>query len=86
MCKFQCEITKTQLDLENLHCHHKKPKYLGGTDDYDNLIIIHKEVHKLIHAISEKTINKYLKWITDKKILNKINTLRKLSELEPIKI
>lgn len=86
MCKFQCEITKIQLDIDDLHCHHRKPKYLGGTDEYKNLIIIHKKVHILIHATNEKTINKYRKWITDNKILNKINSLRKLCELEPIKM
>lgn len=48
-----CAITKEPLDIENMDCHHKIPKYLGGTDEYQNLILVTREVHILIHATRE---------------------------------
>ncbi|MBE8951926.1 MAG: HNH endonuclease [Quinella sp. 1Q7] len=41
---------------DEIHCHHKIPKSQGGTDDYQNLILITATVHKLIHANNTKTI------------------------------
>ena len=73
----KCAITGKELCIDEIHCHHKIPKFLGGTDDYFNLIIIHKEVHKLIHAISMEIINASLNQIKPTKImLGKINELR----------
>jgi hypothetical protein len=34
----------------------QKPKAKGGGDEYKNLVIIHKDVHKLIHLKDEKKI------------------------------
>ena len=39
-----------------MELHHKKPKAKGGSDAYNNLIFTTKEVHKLIHAVNEITI------------------------------
>ena len=51
---------------------------MGGTDDYYNLIILHKDVHKLIHAVNEETICEYISHIKpDEEMLKKINILRK---------
>ncbi|MBP1932038.1 group II intron reverse transcriptase/maturase [Ammoniphilus resinae] len=50
MQKGKCAITGIFLSAENVHCHHKVPVHLGGTDKFSNLIIIHKEIHTLIHA------------------------------------
>ena len=73
----KCAITGKELCIDEIHCHHKIPKFLGGADDYFNLIIIHKEVHKLIHAISMEIINASLNQIKPTKImLGKINELR----------
>ncbi|WP_341349517.1 HNH endonuclease [Ruminiclostridium cellobioparum] len=33
-----------------IHCHHITPKQNGGGDKYENLILVHETVHKLIHA------------------------------------
>ena len=81
----QCEITGMFLKAEDVHCHHYKPKSLGGNDSFDNLRIIHKYIHTVIHATDYKTINKYLEIfnITDKEI-KKINKYRKECNLEPI--
>jgi len=43
-----------------IHCHHKKARKDGGTDEFRNLVLIHEDVHKLIHATQEETLEKYL--------------------------
>ena len=86
MVKGKCEVTGRAVSSEEFHCHHIIPLSLGGTDKYDNLKIIHKDVHKIIHATTIKNTLKYLieLKITDKQ-LDKINILRTKCHLEPIK-
>lgn len=81
----KCAILGTVLDIDDIHCHHKLPKSFGGKDDYQNLIIVHKDVHKLIHAKQSETICKYLSILKLNKCqIKKINSLRKQARLEPI--
>ena len=83
----KCAILGKMLEMENIHCHHKLPKYMGGKDNYQNLIIVHKDVHILIHAIKQETITLYLaKLNLNKEQINKLNSLRKLAGNEAIKI
>lgn len=84
MTRMKCEITLTQLDINTIHCHHVISIKHGGDDSYDNLRIIHKDIHKLIHATSEECINKYKVLIKNNKMLNKLNVLRKELNLNPI--
>ena len=87
MKKGKCEITGLFLQAQDVHCHHYIPVHLGGNDKFNNLRILHKDVHKLIHMTD--TINdKY----THKKFghymnrwLRKINKYREKCELERIK-
>jgi len=75
----KCGITGKYLQIGNMECHHKKPRELGGTDDYNNLIWICTDAHKLIHIVLGDTINKYMDKIKlDTKGLKKLNSLRKL--------
>ena len=68
-----------------MHCHHKIPKSLKGTDEYSNLIFIIKDIHILIHASKTKTINKYVsKLDLNETQLKKINKLRFMANLKPI--
>lgn len=67
-----------------LHCHHKVPRLQGGTDEYKNLCLVDKDIHILIHAKDEDTISKYKYLITNKKSLNKLNTLRKQLKVEQV--
>ena len=77
----KCGITNEPLSISNMDCHHKKPKEFGGTDDYENLMWVNSDVHKLIHAIQPETIDRYLcKLKLDKKALKKVNSLRKLAQ------
>ncbi|WP_407641250.1 HNH endonuclease signature motif containing protein [Arcobacter caeni] len=66
-----------ELEVGSMECHHIKPRSQGGLDNYNNLVLITKEVHKLIHSTQMETINKYLKYVpTDKVILENLNKLR----------
>ena len=76
----KCAVTGKVLWIDEIHCHHKKPLSQGGTDEYKNLIIVHIDVHKLIHATKLETIQAYLDKIKpDKSQLDKINKLRVLA-------
>lgn len=83
----KCAITGRVLEIYEIHCHHKVPVMLGGDDSYKNLIIVHNDVHMLIHATKNETLDKYLKLINpDKNMLNKINKLRLMAQLETITV
>lgn len=45
----KCELTGKKLSVSDVNCHHKIPVEKGGNDEYDNLMIIHKDAHKIIH-------------------------------------
>lgn len=82
----KCAVTNREFNqLAEIHCHHKKPKELGGSDKYGNLVLILMAVHRLIHASKEETINKYLNELNlDKEQLEKVNKFRSLAKLEKI--
>ena len=76
----RCAITHNVLWIDEIHCHHKKPISQGGTDEYKNLVIVHIDVHRLIHAVKPETIQAYLiKIKPNKSQLNKINKFRILA-------
>jgi len=73
----KCHVTGDPLEIHNMQCHHKKPKELGGTDEYKNLVWLNANIHKLIHATQSETINKYLDMLNlDNKAIKKVNSLR----------
>ena len=79
----KCAVIGRKLEIKEIHCHHKLPKYLGGTDEYKNLVIISEDVHRLIHATSPETIRKYLEKLKlDPKQLKKLEKLRSLAKVE----
>lgn len=83
----KCAITGRELMVDEIHCHHKIPKEppFYGTDRYENLIIVHVDVHRLIHATAPETIAKYLAMLNlTKRQLNKVNSLRKSAGLAEI--
>ncbi|PXX51984.1 group II intron reverse transcriptase/maturase [Hungatella effluvii] len=76
----KCAITGKVMEYESIHCHHIKPRHLGGTDEYNNLIIIDKNIHILIHATNAETIRKYMELLKcDGKQLEKVNKMRTLA-------
>ena len=77
----KCAVTGQELaDTSEIHCHHKVPKHMGGIDDYENLVLVSQDIHKLIHANTKETIEKY-KTICDlnKEQMKKINIPCKLA-------
>jgi hypothetical protein len=82
----RCAVTGNELAIGEIHCHHKVPVKNGGTDRYSNLVIVHADVHKLIHAASPETIAAYLGLIRpDKPTLEKINKYRQMTGNDGIK-
>lgn len=77
--KGNCAVTGLPLLVGQMDCHHKKPKSMGGTDKYQNLTFILRDVHKLVHATDEETVSKYIRKLKlDEQSKRKINELRKL--------
>lgn len=82
----KCAVTGKEFQtVEDIHCHHILPKHLGGSDKYENLILVLDTVHILIHAINQNVIGEYLNILKlSKRCLEKLNTLRKKLNLEII--
>ena len=64
----------------NCICHHIQPTKMGGTDEYDNLVIIKKDFHMLIHTKypMKDPVKSHHVHTLDAKALKKLNTLRKV--------
>ena len=83
--KGMCAVTGEKFtSTDQIHCHHKLPRLQGGTDNYNNLILVTGTVHKLIHATKTDTIQKYLQ--ACKPNLKKLNMLRKLVGNEQLSV
>ncbi|MGP4042647.1 HNH endonuclease signature motif containing protein, partial [Gracilibacillus sp. D59] len=81
----QCEITGVFLQANEVHCHHYTPVYLGGDDTFNNLRILHKDIHTAIHQTDEKAIHSRLKGFDiTKPVIKKLNTYREKCGLKPI--
>jgi RNA-directed DNA polymerase len=77
MKKGICEITGSFLQAQEVHCHHYIPLHLGGTDKFNNLRILHKDVHKVIHMTDTIKINTLMKNLDiTQPMLEKINKYR----------
>lgn len=83
----KCGITKQELSMNEVHCHHKIPWCVSKNDSYENLIIISKDVHELIHLKDKDII---LTKVSNLKLtesqLKKVNELRKMAFRNPISI
>lgn len=83
----KCAVTGQLMNAHDIHCHHKVPVSVGGTDEYANLVLVLKNVHVLIHASSETTIKRYLSELKlDKSQLEKLNKLRAKAEMPSINL
>ena len=82
----KCEVTGTFLEAQDVNCHHYIPIHLGGSDKFNNLRILQKEVHKLIHMTDAIKIDTLIKVLgLTEPMLKKINKYRGKCELECIK-
>lgn len=82
----KCAVTgKTFESVSDIHCHHKRPKSLGGTDCYGNLVLVLAPVHELIHATNKSAIDSRLSVLKlNRQQLAKLNRLRISAEVKPI--
>ena len=63
----RCAVTRKVLWIDEIHCHHKKPKHLGGTDDYfdlvpegkakDSLALSTQHLHELVAFMYDHSTN-----------------------------
>ena len=53
----KCAISGEELTLRDWECHHKVPLKYGGTDKYNNLIIMILPFHKAIHKRDRKELD-----------------------------
>ena len=87
----KCAVTGRMFDVvDDIHCHHIKPRNSGGGDEYQNLILVLKPIHKLIHATQQNIIDEYLRQFNlDSLQVSKLNELRKkigLKEVNNVKV
>ena len=81
----KCAVTGMTLIIGEMECHHKKPLIKGGNDEYNNLIWISKDIHKVIHATRDETISVYLSHINlTVRQRNRLNELRKKAGNQPV--
>lgn len=78
----KCAVSGEFLKVNQIDCHHKTPKYYGGNDSYENLIIVSDKIHILVHSSNERTIQKYLGMLNlNTKQMNKLNKLRAMAQM-----
>lgn len=78
----KCAVSGAFLEENQVDCHHKTPKYYGGDDSYQNLIIVSDTIHILIHSGNERTIEKYLGMLKlNKRQMSKLNKLRTQAQM-----
>ena len=81
----KCAVLNMPMEVNRIHCHHKKPKAQGGSDAYGNLILVDMSVHVLIHATRKETIGRYKAILNlSQKQIEKVNKLREMIGLESI--
>jgi len=78
----KCAVLGTALMSGEMHCHHKQSLAQGGGDNYQNLILLDKDIHVLVHATRRETVEPLLELLKlDKPQMNKLNRLRSLLDL-----
>lgn len=82
----KCAVTGIDFKcISEIHCHHKTPINDGGSDKYENLVLVLTPVHELIHAVEENTIHSYISALKlDTQQITKLNKLRTLAKRKPI--
>ncbi len=73
----KCYVTQTPLQIGQRELHHRCPRSYGGKDEPENLVLLTKTVHRMVHAPSESEFADLLSQapLTDKQ-LAMVNQLR----------
>lgn len=73
----RCKCFGIELDVHEVHCHHVDPHLRLKRDRYQNLIIVHPYIHRLIHLQDEQLMKEYLEILKlDSKQKRKLNEYR----------
>ncbi|MFZ0446695.1 MAG: group II intron reverse transcriptase/maturase [Bacillus sp. (in: firmicutes)] len=81
----KCEITGWSLTAHEIHCHHYTPTHLGGTDKFNNLRVLHKDIHRLIHRKNTEIISSEIqKFGLTASMIKKLNQYRMECGLETV--
>lgn len=77
--KGKCGISGAELNLDEMHCHHKIPWEKSKDDSYSNLILVTSEVHRLIHSKRTERVLYYLEKLhLNEERMARLNKLRAL--------
>ena len=82
--KAKCYITQMPLIKGEIATHHITPISKGGTDEYENVIIIQSRVHDIIHYSENLEVaidNLKAEYETDKKMIKKFTEIYNKSKL-----
>lgn len=83
--KGKCAVMSDELILTDMDCHHKTLWHETKDDRYGNLVLISRDIHRLIHATTHETIRNYLELLKpNKEQRTKMNQLRKMVGNEAI--
>lgn len=84
--KGKCDVTGEFIEeTSEIHAHHVKPFSLGGGHEYNNIRIVSKCVHQLIHATKSETIMRLLSQLNlNNDGIKKVNKYRKACKLNLI--
>ncbi|MEG0650189.1 MAG: HNH endonuclease signature motif containing protein [Oscillospiraceae bacterium] len=82
-----CYVTGLPLQIGWRELHHRQPRYYGGKDIPENLILLNKTVHLMVHAETEFEFYQFLKDfpLTDRQF-KMVNQLRYEAHRPTIKI
>lgn len=76
--KGKCAVSGAELLLEEMHCHHKQLWSETKNDSYNNLVMVTKDIHILIHATDKEIIDNRLKLCQlNEQNMEKLNKLRR---------
>ena len=73
----KCAITGAPLEIGDIHCHHIIHRKQGGSDRYENLLLVKHDVHTLLHAVDSLVVTSLLETLNlTAKQKAKLNYLR----------
>jgi len=49
-------LSGERVAVKDYHCHHIKPRNKGGTNDFDNLCVLYKTEHTILHSTTPERI------------------------------
>jgi RNA-directed DNA polymerase len=81
----KCYITKKFIANDKIICHRKIPLNSNGNNEYNNLVILNRDVYELLYETNNETIEQLIKVHNIRKnMMDKINKLRNFANLSEI--